>query len=1359
MPEAIAVAAVEALYAEGFIALTAAEIASAAAVVQQVAFVAASLSYSSYSQAQAKRKARNAYNASLQDREVMLATATAPRRVVYGRDKVSGPIVYWESTGATKEYLHLVVPLAAHECDAIETIYFNEVALPAADGAGDITSGEFAHTTYPIATENLAVDGSGNATLLRAGEKLVNAYTGSGAEVQYVGGSLTPGASVVTGLPPGAVVTVEYTYAQVTPCVRITKHLGQAGQVADAALVAASAGGWTSAHVGKGICYLYVRLKYDVEVFGQVGVPNISAIIRGKKVYDPRSGTTAWSENAALIAADRLRDAEFGLGAASTEVPDAELTTAANVCDELVALDALGATQPRYTFNGSFTTDVPPQDSLGDLAAAMAGNIVWSQGRWLVRPGIYRTPAPSIGPDDLARDTISITPKASRSSLFNAVRVLHRDPAQAWAEVQAPLVQNATYQAQDGGVQLVQELRLPMACDTLRAQRLGKVLLERSRQAMGVAITTNLRAYDLAPTDTVPLALERYGWGAGKVFEVEERTWAGGLEINYLLRETAAGIYAWNYGEATLVDLAPDTSLPSPYTTPAAPTGLAVASGPSHTITLSDGTVLSRAYTTWAASTERFVLDGGRVEVEWRQAGAADWQPAEPLPGTATAVYISPVPDGRLIAVRVRFINASGRSSAWEYVAHTVEVRPANQPLALFSWVPGTTGTQGVAPYRHNAIGNAGEDSIVLAAGPDGQLAPLWRAYSTDGTATPDGGWDTDRFAIDHLQQYRVLQWIKCTGTMDGATYLGVEGNTVRAIGGAPDPAPYFAIISRSTLTSGRWYLLVGYVLPSTYAGVQQNMGGIWDGVTGQKLGGGVDFQWVASQPTTLQRSYLYYANAGAEQHFTAPVVQLCDGTEPAIPQILAGAAAAQAAAAIAVAAAAQVTADAASLAVADMAADGVLTPVEKPNLILQNTVLTTEQAGIDAQATAYGITTEKTAYDAAVAALAAHMATLTTPVAWNDLAGNTTVDGPLLRSKFSAVSGTKQTLLNAIAAVAGTQANWALLAGKPGDTDLLNTHTQGGVLVVNHPAGGNAGFNGGPTTGAIKIKLPQSWTNTMMRLFVEIYEYDADKSLTLEVGGYNYSGGGGAWYNVYAKMTGSSTSEKAVRFGHDGATCCIWIGEPGSVWQYPQVVVSNLRAGYSNNTSALWASGWAVSVDNTAHTGHAITGTIANPLTGANFATSTGQIETIQLGAGASTLVYQTTVSASQSVSAAIDQGHATYAIPLPGVDCSITITASMNLSATGGSIRGCSVVAAIRVSDTGTNANRDVGAQLRGPIAGVSQSVDGSLTVTRTIAYTTSQGARTAWLDCQMQGVTPSGGANCWVQDIHMRVEVIKR
>jgi hypothetical protein len=919
MPEAVAAAAVEAIFAEAFIALTAAEIAAATALVQQVAFTAASLSYSSYSKKQQQRKARNSYNNSLQDREQMLVTAIAPRRVVYGRDKVSGPITYWESTGATKEFLHLIIPLAAHECDAIETIYFNDVALPEPDVNGDILSGDFCQITYPLEQEAHTPSAGGVVTLAHNASGIVSVLSGTTEfPVSVTGYGHTSGSNQVTGLPTGVgVINIFYTRPLPVPSVRIKRYLGGAAQVAAADLVAASAGGWTNAHVGKGICYLYVRLRYDIEVFGQVGLPNISAIVRGKKVFDPRSNTTAWTENAALIAADRLRDAEFGLAATLAQIPSTELTAAANVCDEPVQLNLAGATQPRYTFSGSFTTDAPAQDSLGDLAAAMAGSIVWSQGRWLVRPGIYRTPAPAIGPDDLASESIAITPKASRSALFNAVRVSYRDPAQNWAEVQAPLVTNPTYQAQDGGLQMVQDLRLPMACDALRAQRLGKIMLERARQAMAVSITTNLRAYDLAPTDTVPLALARYGWGAGKVFEVEERTWGGGLEINYLLRESAPEIYAWNYGEATAVDLAPDTELPSPYTAPAAPTGLAVDSGLAHTVRLSDGTVISRALVTWAASAEQFVLDGGSVQVEWKPSEGSTWQPAEPLRGAATSVYVSPIPDGRPITLRARFTNASGRSSPWRYVTHTAERRAATLPLAGALWVVGTSGVQGTPPIQFTPVTPDPESTIILNQGPDGQSQAIWQCTSIDGPVDGDGGWNTSEFAVNPLQPYRFEQWVYLAGNTSGDVFMGCGPSSVENLAGGVNANPYFVGLSRASLQLGRWYLIVGYVYPSVYTGPPATNGGVWDGVTGQKIAAGTDFKWRAGQAATWQRSFMFYATPGAEQYFSQPIVRLLDGSEPAISGMLsaaalgrATAAIADAAAALAAASAAQATAD-----------------------------------------------------------------------------------------------------------------------------------------------------------------------------------------------------------------------------------------------------------------------------------------------------------------------------------------------------------------------------------------------------------------------------------------------------------------
>jgi hypothetical protein len=118
-------------------------------------------------------------------------------------------------------------------------------------------------------------------------------------------------------------------------------------------------------------------------------------------------------------------------------------------------------------------------------------------------------------------------------------------------------------------------------------------------------------------------------------------------------------------------------------------------------------------------------------------------------------------------------------------------------------------------------------------------------------------------------------------------------------------------------------------------------------------------------------------------------------------------------------AAAAQAAGDAANAELAAIASDNLLTPDEKPRVIYDRDIITGEQTGIDAQAVSFGITTEKTAYDSAVTALTTYLASLTAPVLWSNLTGNTTIVGATFRSTFEAVYSARQTLLNKIAAVA----------------------------------------------------------------------------------------------------------------------------------------------------------------------------------------------------------------------------------------------------------------------------------------------------------------------------------------------------
>jgi hypothetical protein len=91
----------------------------------------------------------------------------------------------------------------------------------------------------------------------------------------------------------------------------IKKHLGNDDQLADANLVA-DVTQWTTDHKISGKTYLYVKLTFDSDVYPN-GVPNISVILKGKKLYDPRatsftasSGTVSTSNNTITLSSHGL---------------------------------------------------------------------------------------------------------------------------------------------------------------------------------------------------------------------------------------------------------------------------------------------------------------------------------------------------------------------------------------------------------------------------------------------------------------------------------------------------------------------------------------------------------------------------------------------------------------------------------------------------------------------------------------------------------------------------------------------------------------------------------------------------------------------------------------------------------------------------------------------------------------------------------------------------------------------------------------------------------------------------------------------------------------------------------------------
>ena len=140
-----------AAHADPVTAAVAAFAAWASVTVATVYLVAATVILSTgmavYGSAQARRAARDAQtarSAAMQDRMATRIAAESPHRYIYGRARVGSDIVAMFTSGDKDQFKHIVCVLAAHECDAVEEVYINNVALGLLTSDGDVISGRYA---------------------------------------------------------------------------------------------------------------------------------------------------------------------------------------------------------------------------------------------------------------------------------------------------------------------------------------------------------------------------------------------------------------------------------------------------------------------------------------------------------------------------------------------------------------------------------------------------------------------------------------------------------------------------------------------------------------------------------------------------------------------------------------------------------------------------------------------------------------------------------------------------------------------------------------------------------------------------------------------------------------------------------------------------------------------------------------------------------------------------------------------------------------------------------------------------------------------------------------------------------------
>ncbi|MGO4304184.1 phage tail protein [Cupriavidus sp. RAF12] len=652
------------------IVAAAASAAGASALVATALMVAASL----ITGAITKSRSSNGFSNEAQGRTQVVRSNVQPRNIIYGRAMTSGPLIFAASTGGpTKknQYMHLVIALADHECDEIEEVYLGQDAVGQLTSDGFAADGKYVKRWGESRTYNAATSGQTSITLTLPDPviTLLSAVAlkgsgDSGSQWTITDLSWEPGSKTVTlrGIEPDATsITLSYETQLTLSLVRVKKHLGSPDQGADGDIVA-EVPGWSWDHRMRGVCYLYVRLEFDIDLFPN-GLPNIKALVRGKRLYDPRTGTTSWSANWGLCVYDYLRD-ERGFGCVDSDIDLSTIVSAANVSDEGVSL--VGDWQYRYRCNGIVMSDKSPRDNLAELTTASGGAVAIAGGVFRVFAGAYDIPTVTLTESDL-RGAVRVQARASRKDLFNVVKGTFINPANNWQPSDFPAVSNSIYAAQDGEV-IPRDIELPFTTDTIMAQRLAKIILERSRQGIVVEFPAKMSAFQLTAYSTVKLTLAKFGW-ANKVFRVMSWKMSDDGGIDLVLNEEAAAVYDWNYGNATITDPAPDTNLPNPFLVENFGK-LTLDSGEKQLILSQSGVVTSRILVMWQEAQELSLRQTGRVEIQYKRADQSDWIALQPISAESTSLFISPVEDGVLYQVRGRFVSSLFvRSPQWTYSA------------------------------------------------------------------------------------------------------------------------------------------------------------------------------------------------------------------------------------------------------------------------------------------------------------------------------------------------------------------------------------------------------------------------------------------------------------------------------------------------------------------------------------------------------------------------------------------------------------------------------------------------------------------------------------------------------------------
>ena len=485
---------------------------------------------------------------------------------------------------------------------------------------------------------------------------------------------------------------------------------GRDDQIASTLFTGNSVPGWTSAHKISGIAYLALRFEWAKDNTAasadnnpyRGGIPNIKAIVQGKKIYDTTTLTadsttyhdtayadepTTFTNNPVSVLLDYMRNSRYGKGLPNNLFNFDTWKTAADLCDQVVTYED-STSGKAFTCDAVCDTSLSLMSNIKIMLSGFRGIMPYTQGKYKLMiehagddTDITSTSTPStvmtvtndhiVGGMQLEGE--------SKTNKVNRVIVTYVDPDSDYQPNQAvyPVEGSSTdntYMTEDNQIRLEKTVTLPTVANREQALQFAEVFVKRSRTGKTISFNTTIATSNLTVGDLITVVNEHISLNG--IFRISD------IRIDV---DGSVSIGAVEHQPATYAIIAkpdditrPSINLPDPNQV-IAPTSLILASGSAQNLQGSETTgyfvdtsvsVIRRLKVSWTATTDVFVDD---YIVQFKKTSDSDYATAVVTADVST--FIFPVGLGESYDARVCARNELNRRSDFLTVTgHTIVV-------------------------------------------------------------------------------------------------------------------------------------------------------------------------------------------------------------------------------------------------------------------------------------------------------------------------------------------------------------------------------------------------------------------------------------------------------------------------------------------------------------------------------------------------------------------------------------------------------------------------------------------------------------------------------------------------------------